>query len=155
MFALCAALFVVLSLSRRIINSNLFLWCLDSWESPSGPCAPKQCLTSSIPRCVRKVSMRNKLLYMFSRSLRSARVPERRANGASASGRPMRRAPFSTFWVRGQTYGSSPLTAVSPCSQWGTLFITGLSAALGKNDCPWLAPSSACNTTSLCSPRIP
>lgn len=33
-----------------------FFWRLHSWESPSGPCAPKLCLTSSIPKCVRRVS---------------------------------------------------------------------------------------------------
>lgn len=114
-----------------------FLSYLDSWESPSGPCAPKLCLTSSIPKHARRVSMRIRffvfmwLIWVYV----SPRVPEDRARGLSASAYPMNHMPFFTLW-RDPGYAaklwSSLLTAAPLLSKWGMLLITGLSAAWGK-----------------------
>lgn len=79
-----------------------FFLCLDSWESLSGPFAPKLYPTSSIPKHVRRVSMRITLLYLFSHGvcehMYRQGVPEDRPSGASASACPMNHMPSFTLW---------------------------------------------------------
>lgn len=120
-----------------VFSFFLFLWCLDSWESPSGPCAPKPCHTSNIPKHVRRVSMRIILFYLSCCGLRgyvSSGVPEDRASFLSASACPMNHMPSFTLWRDPGCVAKlwSLLTAVPLFSKWGMLLITGLSAASGK-----------------------
>lgn len=124
----------MVSLFVRVIIYCLFpsfYWWIDSWESLSGPCAPKPCLTSSIPKHVRRVSMRMILFYLLSHALWAH--PYYREY--------LRTGP--TVWVPehapqitccslpcGVTLGM--LTAVPLFSKWSMLFITGLSATRRK-----------------------
>lgn len=100
-----------------------------SWESPSGPCAPKLCLTSSIPKRVRRVSTTRTSVSPF--SVRG-RV---RSTWGQARRRPVNHMPSSNLW-RSPSYVTKlwlrSLTAASGFSKWGMLFITGLSAAREK-----------------------
>lgn len=108
---------------------NFHISCVLSWESPSGPCAPKLCPTSSIPKRVKRVS--TTVFAAFCRRVRG-RV---RSTWGQARRRPVNHMPSSNLWL-GPSYVTKLwlrwLTAASGFSKWGMLFITGLSAAREK-----------------------